>query len=254
MSEPAYEFGVVCEAPADQDAACLLADRVLVQEIDWLETEMLDMQRQWRGLESTTPFLRWDDVGDEAARAGFKHVVFGHFSGEPGAPDALAARKALLLFAALDRQPDAVLLVRDTDKHSVRRKGLEQARADNTWPFEVIISVAEPKRECWVLVGFDAREGEEEALEKLERRLSFHPVRDAHRLTASEHGAKNDAKRALKELIREDPKRERERECLRDTPLETLRQRGERVGLTQFLSEISERLVPVMGGSRRGAK
>ncbi|NOK17699.1 hypothetical protein HMI50_11775 [Corallococcus carmarthensis] len=252
MSEPAYEFGVVCEAPADQDTACLLADRILVQEIDWLESEMLNMQRQWRGLTPTASFLRWDDVGDEAARAGFKHVVFGHFSGEPGAHDAFAARKAMLLFAALDRQPDAVLLVRDADKDPDRRKGLEQARADKPWPFEVVIGVAEPKRECWVLAGFDARESEEDTLKQVEQRLSFHPVRDAHKLTAREHGAKNDAKKALEELT--SGNLERERECLRETPLETLRQRGERVGLTQFLSEISERLVPVMDGSGRGGE
>ncbi|WP_253899711.1 hypothetical protein [Corallococcus carmarthensis] len=230
----------------------MLADRILVQEIDWLESEMLNMQRQWRGLTPTASFLRWDDVGDEAARAGFKHVVFGHFSGEPGAHDAFAARKAMLLFAALDRQPDAVLLVRDADKDPDRRKGLEQARADKPWPFEVVIGVAEPKRECWVLAGFDARESEEDTLKQVEQRLSFHPVRDAHKLTAREHGAKNDAKKALEELT--SGNLERERECLRETPLETLRQRGERVGLTQFLSEISERLVPVMDGSGRGGE
>ncbi|WP_257979059.1 hypothetical protein [Corallococcus exiguus] len=230
----------------------MLADRVLVHKIDWLDAEMLDMQRQWRGLTSATSFLRWDDVGAEAARAGFKHVVFGHFSGEPGAHDAFAARKALLLFAALDRQPDAVLLVRDADKDSERRKGLEQARADKPWPFKVVIGVAEPKRECWVLAGFDARESEEGTLKQVEQRLSFHPVRDAHKLTAREHGAKNDAKKALEELT--SGNMERERECLRDTPLQTLRQRGEQVGLTGFLSELSERLVPVMGGSQRGEK
>ncbi|NNC16439.1 hypothetical protein HJC22_11975 [Corallococcus exiguus] len=252
MSEPAYEFGVVCEAPADQDTACLLADRVLVHRIDWLEAEMLDMQRQWRGLKPNTSFLLWKSVGDETANAGLKHVVFGHFAGEPGAHDALAARKALLLFSALDRRPDAVLLVRDADKDSDRRKGLEQARADKSWPFEVIIGLAEAKRECWVLTGFDAREGEEDTLKKVEQRLSFHPVRDAHKLTAREHGAKNDAKKALEELTLGGL--ERVRECLRDTPLETLMQRGKRVGLTQFLSEVCDRLAPLMDPSLRSGK
>ncbi|RKI39445.1 hypothetical protein D7Y27_21995 [Corallococcus sp. AB004] len=251
MSEPAYKLGVVCEAPADRETACTLADRVLLERIDWLDG-VLGSQRTWRGLASADSFLRWGSVGKEVERAGFKHVVYGHFSDEPGAHDALAARKALLLFAALDRQPDAVLLVRDSDNDPDRRKGLEQARMAKPWPFPVIIGVAEPKRECWVLAGFDARESEEDTLKQVEQRLSFHPVRDAHKLTAREHGAKNDAKKALEELT--SGNLERERECLRDTPLETLRQRGERVGLTQFLSEVSERLVPVMDGSRRGGK
>ncbi|GMU00778.1 hypothetical protein KH5H1_48980 [Corallococcus caeni] len=251
MSEPAYDFGVVCEARADRDTACVLADRVLVDAIDWLDEELLDTQRRWRGLTPSEPFLRWASVREEAKKAGLKGL-FGHFGDKPGEPDALVARRALLLFVDSDTKPQAVMLVRDSDADDRRRIGLEQARGDKPWPFEVVIGVAEPKRECWVLTGFEAKAHEEEALHDLEQRLSFHPIRDAHRLTASEHGAKNDAKRALEELT--SGNLERERECLRETPLETLRQRGERVGLTQFLSEISERLVPVMDGSRHGGK
>ncbi|WP_375756090.1 hypothetical protein [Corallococcus exercitus] len=243
MSEPAYDFGVVCEARADRDTACVLADRVLVEAIDWLDEEMLDPQRRWRGLTPSEPFLRWASVREEAKKAGLKGL-FGHFGDKPGEPDALVARRALLLFVDSDTKPHAVMLVRDSDADDRRRIGLEQARGDKPWPFEVVIGVAEPKRECWVLTGFEAKAHEEKALHALEQRLSFHPVRDAHRLTASEHGAKNDAKKALEELTSGDP--ERERECLRDTPLDMLRERGERVGLTQFLTEVRDRLVQVM--------
>ncbi|QAT82109.1 hypothetical protein EJ065_0502 [Corallococcus coralloides] len=251
MSEPAYDFGVVCEARADRDTASGIADRVLVDDIDWLDDALLDTQRRWRGLTPSESFLRWASVRAEATNAGLKNL-FGHFGKKPAEPDALVARRALLLFAGSETKPQAVMLVRDSDADDRRRIGLEQARADRPWPFQVIIGVAEPKRECWVLTGFDARESEEDTLKQVEQRLSFHPVRDAHKLTAREHGAKNDAKKALEELA--SGSLERERECLQVTPLETLRQRGERVGLTQFLSEISERLVPVMDGSRRGGK
>lgn len=250
MSEAAYELGVVCEARADRDTSCELADRVLVEQIDWLEPEMLESQRKWRGLTSDTPFLRWASVYGELKRSGLKGI-FGHFNGAPGAPDALVARQALLLLAMSQQPPAAVLLVRDSDGDERRRTGLEQARSNRPWPFEVVIGVAEPKREVWALVGFDPRGADEEArLREVEKRLSFHPVREAHRLDAREHGAKNDAKRALEELTADG--KERERECWRETPLDTLAQRGHRVGLSQFLAEVRERLVPLVSGAAGG--
>jgi hypothetical protein len=110
MSEASYEFGVLCEAPADRDIACGLADRVLIEEVSsWLEPEMLDSYRQWVGLREGQPFLAWKHVDDEVKKAGLK--VFGRFNGEPGGPDAFSARRALLLFAGAKRRPDAVLLI-----------------------------------------------------------------------------------------------------------------------------------------------
>lgn len=246
MSEVSYEFGVVCEARADRDTACGLADRVLLEKVSWLDLEMLDSVRLWRGTRSETPFLKWASVREECQRAGLKGI-FGKFSGQPGQPDAFMARLALLLLASSEQPPKAVLLVRDSDGDSRRRLGLEQARDDRPWPFPVAIGVAEPKRECWVLAGFDPRSPEETArLDASERRLSFHPVRDAHRLDAREHGAKKDAKVALEALTQGDM--ERERACLEETPLAVLEERGEKTGLTQYLKEVRERLVPVLSG------
>ncbi|WP_395853967.1 hypothetical protein [Cystobacter fuscus] len=248
MSDAAHEFAVVCEARADRDAACGLADRVLLEEVDWLAPETLDSCRKWRGRTSEEPFLRWASVRDEFQSTGIKGI-FGGFGGQPGALDAHAARRALLLLASSKHLPDAVLLVRDSDGNPERRTGLEQARDARKWPFPVVIGLAEPKRECWVLVGFEPRTEEEKAqLQKEERRLSFHPVRDAHQLTAREHGAKKDAKKALEALTRGDP--ERERVCLEETPLGTLSTLGRETGLAAYLQDVRERLVPVLGGHR----
>jgi hypothetical protein len=241
MSEASYEFGVVCEARADRDTACGLADRVLLEEVSWLEPEMLDSSRQWTGLRSE-PFLEWKRAREEARRVGLK--VFGQFNGESGQPDALMARRALLLFAAADRCPKAVLLIRDGDAQR-DRAGLEQARNDRRWPFEVIIGLAAPKRECWVLAGFEPRNADEAERLRVERqRLSFDPVRDAHQLTAREHGAKKDAKVALDALTQGD--KERERACLEETPLAVLEERGGKTGLAEYLKEVRERLVPIL--------
>ena len=115
----------------------------------------------------------------------------------------------------------------------------------------MLIGVAEPKRECWVLAGFEPKSPEETArLEASERRLSFHPVREAHRLDAREHGAKNDAKRALEEFTQGDM--ERERACLEERPLSALQEHGRNTGLPEYLKEVRERLVPVISGHSPG--
>ena len=248
MSDVAHEFGVVCEAPADRNSACALADRVLLQEVEWLASETMDAVRKWRGATPEASFVRWASVRDECQKMGIRGI-FGTFGGESGRPDAFVARLALLLMNASKRRPDAVLLIRDSDGDFERRSGLEQARDARPWPFPVIIALAEPKRECWVLAGFEPKtEGEKERLVNEQRRLSFHPVREAHELTAREHGAKKDAKKVLKELTKDDP--ERERACLEETPLNTLSERGRATGLTAYLSEVRDRLVPVLQGPR----
>ncbi|HLM48466.1 MAG TPA: hypothetical protein VK458_31670 [Myxococcaceae bacterium] len=246
MSEASYEFGVVCEARADRDTACGLADRMLLEEVPWLDAETLDSCRRWIGARPEADFLKWASVRDECQRVGLKGI-FGKFGGQPGQPDAYMARLVLLLLASSEHPPEAVLLVRDSDGDERRREGLEQARQDRRWPFPVVIGLAEPKRECWVLAGFDPKGPEEtERLEKSERRLSFHPVREAHRLDAREHGAKNDAKRALEELSQGDL--ERERSGLEEM---SLAERGARTGLTAYLREVRERLVPILSGPSR---
>jgi hypothetical protein len=249
MSEPSYEFGIVCEGPADEFTACTLADRVLLERIDWLEPELLNSVRKWRGEASGEPFLKWSNVKDRAAKAGLR--VFGPFGDKPNAPDALTARKALLLFAGLKERPATVLLIRDSDGDPNRTdgEGLNQARDPRPWPFQVIIGVAHPKQEAWVLAGFQPQSAEEsERLEELRERLSTDPILKAHTLDAREHGAKTDIKRALKELTQGDG--DRERQCVTETELEVLEQRGGDNGLAAYLSEVRKRLVPVLLGGK----
>lgn len=248
MSDASFSFGIVGEARADRDAACGLADRVFLDDVHWLDAETLKFCREWRGLTHGADFLRWASVSEEWKQMGLK-PIFGKFGEQP---DAYMARKALLMFAQAERRPDAVVLMRDSDAQR-ERTGLEQARDSSKWPFAVVIGLAHPKRECWVLAGFDPKNTQEvEGLTQEERRLSFHPVRDAHLLTAREHGAKKDAKVALDALTQGD--KGRERECLEATPLDTLRERGGNTGLKAYLEEVRERLVPIlMGHSPTGA-
>jgi hypothetical protein len=111
----------------------------------------------------------------------------------------------------------------------------------------VIIGVAHPKQEAWVLTGFQPQSTEEsKRLQALRERLSVDPILKSHTLDAREHGAKTDIKRALKELTQGEG--DRKRQCLVETDLEILEQRGGDNGLTAYLSEVRDRLVPVLLG------
>jgi len=139
----------------------------------------------------------------------------------------------------------ALLLVRDTDPKRESRRDLEQTRRQPSTPewVTVVIGVARPKREAWVLNGFHPEnEDEEKRLADLKREIGCDPRTDAHTLTASSPGAQNNAKRVLKELVDSD---ERERRCWIETPLSTLRTCGSDTGLAAFLKEVERRLIPL---------
>jgi hypothetical protein len=239
----AYSIVVVCEAEADQRTASALSDRVLCESIDWIAPEVIDRLRRYRGIHDHEPYVKWTKMVEIAN----KQRIFAHgfISGRPREPDAAMAERALLLLKkATSPLPSAVILLRDADKDGRRRKGYEQARTSGPWPFEVLIGVADTKRECWVLAGYEPRDDAERALLERERKdLGFDPRLSAEQLTASEDGAKRDAKRVLKALTGGD--RDREDACLTDLPLAILKQRGAATGLTPYLLEIEDRLVPL---------
>jgi hypothetical protein len=249
MSEQAsYSIAIVCESDADRRTACTLSDRVLCETVDWIAPETLDLLRSYRGIQAPDPYLKWTDMKKIARK---RHVApHGFLRGKPRASDEAMAEQALLLLAALDPPPSAVVILRDTDTDSKRREGFEQARGARAWPFKVVIGVACTKRECWVLAGFEPRDDTERALLERERQdLGFDPRISAEQLTASEHGAKRDAKRVLLALT--GGVREREDACLEDSPLAVLEARGKETGLAPYLREVEELLVPVFDGAAR---
>jgi hypothetical protein len=248
MSEQAVlSIAVVCEADADRRIACDLADRVVSEHAVWITSEVVENYRRFRGLDKATPFLPWSKVHDLAKKQGIR--AHGWFSGKPGEPDAFAGRRALLVLIGSARPLDAVLLIRDSDGQEQRRLGQEQARSDQSWAPCVVIGVAHPKRECWVLNGFEPQDAmEEHKVSELRRELGFGPCEKADRLNAQKDGAKRDAKRVLQKLT--DGSAEREAKCWRETSLGTLETRGEHTGLRAYLSELRERLVPLFRDHR----
>lgn len=126
VGEGVKSITVVCEAHADRRVACELADRVLVEQVSWIEPEVLDDYRDWRGLQPGSSFLDIHQVPHLARERGIK--VRGFFDNEPGGPRAAVARKALVLLTVCEHPPDAVLIVVDSDNDQKRRAGLDQAR------------------------------------------------------------------------------------------------------------------------------
>ena len=243
-----------CEAAADFRTASGLLDRVLREEgppwIADLIDEHPDAVRIWHLDGAGRAFF---DV--HAWRAYVKQlsirVPHGHFDGRPGGAGALMARTVFQIVRALNRRPneeaiEAVVLVWDMDDQpDARRGGLTSARTEaRCWAaFEIVLGCANPMREAWVLAGFDPAHDDERArLEAARRELGFSPSEHAHRLDAKDEQAKLSAKRVLRALVDGDP--EREARCWSETPLETLRARGEASGLREYLDEVSQLVLP----------
>jgi hypothetical protein len=232
---------VVCEADADLRTASALADRVLTLRLP-AGASIADA-RLWRGETAADRFLPWHHVRTRARAIGLK--AHGFFGGEPGAPDAASARLALLLMMRSAEPPDAVLLIRDSDGDDQRTRGLAQARDASSMASRIVVGVSHPKRECWVLAGFEVQsDAERESLERLRRELGFDPTREPEKLTASEPGAKRNAKRVHASLL--GGAIDREVSCVHATDLAILRERGKAAGLADFLDEVQHRLAPTV--------
>ena len=241
-------FVVICESAADFRLAARLAQRVICEQVEWIEEDQIDYCLSWWGRDLMTPFWSWNEIDDQARQAGVN--VRGHFDQEPGGPDARIARRALFHLRNLwqDGQPiDGILLIRDDDGVSARGQGPEQARKSvPDLSARVVIGLAHLKRECWVLAGFVPRDQREtDSLADLRQELSFDPVHESHRLTAKPDHELRSAKRVLNKLTQD--QYDREEACWALTPLVTLRDRGVPSGLAAFLDEVADRLVPLFG-------
>lgn len=256
-------IAVVCESPIDRDTARLLASRVLCERVPWL-AEQADWTKDdplahvwtWRGLGPADSFLDIHKVPLLAREKGFK--PHGKFQGDPAAPGAQCFRKALLLLEAAEPRPDAAVLLWDADEDEAGRyQGLAQARSAGPWRFAVVIGLATPEREAWVICGFAPRDDDErERVQALRRDLGLQPRERSHELSAGRPEHARDCKRVLNTLTTgsaDGRDSARERACLRETPLADLRRCGSGDkrgpltgnGLPEFLGEIAAHLPPL---------
>lgn len=251
------EFVVIVESSADARTATKLADRILVEKVDWLEPEQLQYIFKWSGLEAGTEHSCWKDINQITTN--FKNLGFrpprflGH--GKEGAlkSDGAAAIKILNLIRYLQktRNIKAVIFIRDLDNQLERKKGLEHARSeqiDRQPKLEIVIGTADKKREAWVLNGFIPLSQEEKRiLEEIKAELKFDPCEESHKLRSDsfeEPKRIRNPKVVLDKLTGK--KMEREQQCWEETSLEHLRKRGIHTGLTDYLHEIEQRLTPII--------
>jgi hypothetical protein len=193
---------------------------------------------------------------DRARESGLRIPKFlGHSKDKPLKADGAAAVKVLTLLRYLcqkeNREIRAVLFIRDLDNQSARREGLEQARleqADRQPNIEIVIGTANRMREVWVLNGFIPVNSEEtRILGEIVSELRFDPCEEAHRLRSNswdEPDRRRNPKVVLERLTHRDT--ERERQCWEKTPLDHLRRQGSHTGLSAYLEEIEQRLVPLV--------
>lgn len=243
---------LVCEGPTDPPLVCDLADRVLRDEVGWLrDQDGLDDHRSYGGLDESHQYLKWSKAPELFRQAGLRsNRGFGRPIPDP---DYVATRKVLLLIEDHHQQSmkdgggvDGVLLFRDGDHQpEQRRRGIQDARADfveshnastssHAWRQHIAIAVAVPMNEAWIAAGFEpTSSSEHEALAAARQALGFAPNESPERL------GQGVAKRVLDQLCHDLDRRTR---CWCETPLDTLRERGQRCGLTQFLDEVREKL------------
>lgn len=253
------EFIVIVESGADARTATKLAERVLLEKIDWLEEDNLQYSFRWCGLQEGTEYSCWKDIGrilESLESSGLKLPRYrGHYSkGVPLKADGAASIKVLNLvrFLQRTRQIKAVFLIRDLDNQLERREGLEQARSQHIQlqpKLEIIIGTANPKREAWVLNGFiPSNQQEEKILEAIRTQLSFDPCIESHRLRSTsqeEPDRIRNPKVVVEQLTGNDM--ERERLCWEATSLEILRERGVYTGLQDYIYEIEQYLMLIIG-------
>ncbi len=237
-------FAVVAEAPADHRTATELADRALVEAVDWLDEEQVAHLREWV-IEMSGERLTWTGVRKLAGAVGIE--AEGHFDGEAGLFDARAARRALRYLRATVPELEAVVLIRDQDNIADRREGLEQARREDHEELVIVVGLAITEREAWVISGFEPQnEAEQTRLDAERQILGFNPRERSHDLTAGgNNAARRSPKRVLRALTGGDA--ERERWCWAATPLARLRERGAGNGLAQYLDEVRKLLAPLIG-------
>ncbi len=254
-SGPGFYFGLVCEGPGDERTVQLLTRRVYEREVEWLE-DNFDSVIGWTGVEQGSDYTRWSGASGVKQLAKQRRIkVHGRFSGETWRGEARQATKAIRLFMdEIRRRGDdfgliLVVLSRDTDDRGMRRQGLRKAREESSAPFEIVLAVAHPKRESWILSAMSLKDEDgQERLDALRKELGFDPTLEAHKLTASTSGAKRDAKRVLDELLASptDSVR-RKREVLQAASLSRLHKRGKDTGLAEFLGELSQRKPDELG-------
>jgi len=251
------EFVVIVESSADARTATKLADRLFVEKVEWLEHETLQHHFQWSGLEAGTDNSCWKNIDDITKRLSDKFKFPTIRSNGKFKTDGQSANKIMKLISFLQykqkRDIKAVIFMRDLDNQPERREHIEQARLehiDRQPKLAIIIGTPDRMREAWVLNGFiPSTQDEKQILKEITTQLTFNPCEESHRLRNSltEPDRLRNPKVVVEKLT--GGRMEREQQCWEETDLEHLRKNGVHTGLTAYIDEIEERLIPIIGSA-----
>lgn len=240
-------IALICEGPDDGRVVPVLVNRLVADTVEWVHDQPGLVT--WRGCEAHGIYTTWSRLEHLALPRSRPNAPPQFAAGLPGSDDGFDARKALLLLDGLGSgdRPEAVVLQRDDDRDEThRRRDLELARDNDPWAFAVVIGIASPMIEAWVLAGFVPDDREQAAHAEIRRHLGFDPCRQAHRLSPR-HEDESKQPKAVRERLTGNhwP---REQACLSE-PWTLLETNGEHSGLAAFIAEVRARLIPQAFGT-----
>ncbi|MEL6182703.1 MAG: hypothetical protein AAFS10_27340 [Myxococcota bacterium] len=251
---------VLGEARADAQLACDLVDRIFFEEgPQWVRDlqDTPDTIRTWQGLQHEQGlqpgqhYACWRDIKKIAKNMGLRsNLRRAPRHGNMGTDYASALKAIQVVDLLIQRGApiDALVMIRDLDSQPERAGALDNARKQASASFAIAIATPDPKREAWVLVGFEPDTQEERhTLTAQTKALGFAPNKQAHRLrgVAKSGRADRDPKKILDALTQGNWAREER--CWRETPLHVLHDRGKDSQLTAFLDDVRKHLKPLLG-------
>ncbi|MBK7826371.1 hypothetical protein [Nannocystis sp.] len=253
LPELPLRFAVAGEDEAHHFAVTTLTDRILTEQVAWLDGN-LDACRIWCETQEGRSWSVFVRARKELRQRDLRRSLpTGHFGrGDPAQPDARFARAQLHIWKdANDRgeRLDVVFIARDLDHKDGRLLGLRQAIAERPWPFAVVLAWFQPEAEAWFIAGHEPRgEDQRERHAQLRSRLGFCPIEQPHRLLSTRDDSEKDAKVVWATLKADDPDA---RLRSMQVDLDRLRRNGAQAGVADFLDRIFQSIVPLLSGPSR---
>jgi len=249
-------IAVVAEAREDAEVCVGLTRRVVAASLstpDWIRDDpaQLEVELRFAGLETDTEFTPRHCIKASAkARAlpNGREIQRLRKFGTPIGDDFADTWKAVALAVDDDRNFAAVIVSRDTDGKLDRWESWKKVKKTFGGKTLVIVAAQHCMLEAWLLNGFvPCNDAEIGRLREERSDLGFDPVKKAERLTAEPEQAKKSAKRVLTKLTSDDV--DRRRMCWEGTDLTILRENGEETGLSEFLVDLENEVVPLVARS-----